>query len=201
MTGAFRETMDIVLASGSPRRRDMLEGLGIRFRIEPSRAEEPAPEPGEEPEDYAIRMADMKAAEVAGRFPASVVLGADTVVAIDHHVLGKPLDHADALRMLSLLAGRTHLVVTGCALYMPDGSSKRFAAHTDVTMLDPGPEALAAYAATGEPDDKAGAYAIQGQGAFLVRHVEGSYTNVVGLPLARVVETLREFGAVVPSGA
>lgn len=198
MTGTFTETTDIVLASGSPRRRDMLESLGIRFRIEPSRAEEPAPEPGEEPEDYAIRMADMKAAEVAARFPGSVVLGADTVVAIDHHVLGKPLDHADALRMLSLLAGRTHLVVTGCALYAPGREPHRFAAHTDVTMLDPGPEALAAYAATGEPDDKAGAYAIQGQGAFLVRHVEGSYTNVVGLPLAKTLEVLLSWGVVVP---
>ncbi len=198
MSGTFRETTDIVLASGSPRRREMLAGLGIRFRVEPSLAEEPAPLPGEEPEDYALRMAGMKAAEVAARFPQSVVLAADTVVAIDHHVLGKPVDAADALRMLSLLAGRTHLVVTGCALYVPGREPHHFAAHTDVTMLDPGPEALAAYAATGEPDDKAGAYAIQGQGAFLVRHVEGSYTNVVGLPLARVLEVLLSWGVVVP---
>lgn len=200
MSGTFRETTDIVLASGSPRRREMLAGLGIRFRVEPSLTEEPAPLPGEEPEDYALRMAAMKAAEVAARFPHSVVLAADTVVAIDHHVLGKPTDRADALRMLCLLAGRTHLVVTGCALNAPGQPPHLFAAHTNVTMLDPGPDVLAAYAASGEPDDKAGAYAIQGQGAFLVRHVEGSYTNVVGLPLARVVRLLRELGVVVPAG-
>jgi septum formation protein len=199
MHAIYRATMDIVLASASPRRLELLRSLGIDFRVAPSTCPEPPPEDHEKPEAYAMRMALQKAQEVAALHPQSLVIGADTVVAVGGEILGKPVDEADARRMLGLLAGREHLVATGCALVPPDGPPSAFAVGTRVTMIDPGPAALAAYAATGEPLDKAGAYAIQGQGAFLVRSVEGSYTNVVGLPLAEVLEALLVFGALEPA--
>ena len=196
MHAIYRATRDIVLASASPRRLELLQGLGISFRVVPSTCPEPPPEGHEKPEAYAMRMALQKALEVAALHPGSLVIGADTVVAVGGQMLGKPVDEADARRMLGLLAGREHLVATGCALVPPDGPARTFAVGTRVTMIDPGPAALAAYAATGEPLDKAGAYAIQGQGAFLVRSVEGSYTNVVGLPLAEVLEALLDSRAI-----
>ncbi|EPR37050.1 Septum formation protein Maf [Desulfovibrio sp. X2] len=206
----FQETRDIVLASASPRRLELLGSLGLRFEVQPSRAEEPAPKPGEEPAAYALRMAGLKTLEVAARFPHAVVLGADTVVAVREddggpghdagieHILGKPSDEADARRMLGLLAGRTHAVVTGCVLAIPGREPVAFAVSTAVTMGAYSAETLAAYAATGEPLDKAGAYAIQGRGAFLVTRVEGSYTNVVGLPLGEVVKVLLEWDVILP---
>ncbi|MGE4291594.1 MAG: nucleoside triphosphate pyrophosphatase [Desulfovibrio sp.] len=193
----FDTLQPIVLASGSPRRRDFLASLGLDFRVEPSRAEEPAPLPGESPDGYARRMAEMKGRETAQRFPDAVIIAADTVVALEGTLLGKPGDDADALRMLRLLAGRTHQVVTGCCLLLPGGRSTTFHACTDVRMRTASPEELRAYVATGEPADKAGAYAIQGIGSFLVEHVHGSYTNVVGLPLAKLVEVLKNWGVIV----
>lgn len=201
MHALYRATTDIVLASASPRRLELLQSLGIDFRVAPSTCPEPPPQDREEPEAYAVRMALQKAQEVAALHPQSLVIGADTVVAVGGAILGKPVDEADARRMLGLLAGREHLVATGCALVPPDGPPRAFAVSTRVTMIDPGPAALAAYAASGEPLDKAGAYAIQGQGAFLVRSVNGSYTNVVGLPLAEVLEALLESGALEPADA
>ncbi len=194
----FQAVKRIILASGSPRRRDFMDGLGVAYEVRPSRAEEPAPEAGEGPAPYAERMAVMKAREVAGRFPGAVIIGADSVVAVGEHILGKPADEADAVRMLMLLSGKTHQVITGVCLIGCSGEEKVFSASTDVTMT-PFPETVAkAYAATGEPLDKAGAYAIQGRAACLVSHVEGSYTNVVGLPLARVLEVLVSWGVIVP---
>jgi len=197
--GAFKETADIVLASASPRRKELLGSLGVAYRVIPSLVDEPEPDAAETPGGYALRMARLKARDVAWGHPGSYVLGADTVVAVGGHILGKPRDEADARRMLAMLAGREHTVVTGCCLVGPDGqtvweeapaSRVTFAALTD--------EAIAAYAATGEPLDKAGGYAIQGLGAFMIARVEGSYTNVVGLPLAEVVELLRTYGVIVP---
>jgi septum formation protein len=143
-------------------------------------------------------MAEMKGREVAERHPDYVVIAADTVVALEGILLGKPDNDEDAMRMLQLLSGRTHQVVTGCCLLLPGGESAVFHARTDVRMRTAAREELAAYVATGEPADKAGAYAIQGIGAFLVEHVHGSYTNVVGLPLARVLEVLLKWGILVP---
>ncbi|MEF2146242.1 MAG: Maf family protein [Desulfovibrionaceae bacterium] len=192
----YSTRIPIVLASGSPRRRDFLQALGIEFRIEPSLAEEPAPQNKETPERYAMRMARIKGEEVAARFPDAAVIAADTVVALGEVILGKPADQADALRMLQMLRGQTHQVVTGCCLFLPEGTTQSFAASTDVRMRQTSDAELLAYAATGEPMDKAGAYAIQGIGAFLVEHVHGSYTNVVGLPLARLVVILLERGVI-----
>jgi len=200
----FRTLLPLVLASGSPRRRELLGSLGLDFDIRPAGAE-PPPEPGELPQDYAVRAAEAKCAEVAASQPGSWVLGADSVVVVAGGILGKPTSEAHALDMLEQLCGGSepveHVVCTGCSLQRHGESapqSHSFVVSTLVTM-NPQPEAVRrAYVATGEPMDKAGAYAIQGLGAFLVREIKGSYTNVVGLPLARVLEVLLEWGVVVP---
>lgn len=202
--GAYRALAPIVLASNSPRRRDLLGSLGLDFEVCPSNAPEPPPAPGEAPEDYARRMAHMKTMDVAVLYPESVVLGADTIVVLPGAggsasgatVLGKPTDNADALAMLTSLSGRAHKVITGCCLVLPGmAEPTRLAVTTEVTMRASTTAELAAYIATGEPHDKAGAYAIQGLGAFLVTEVRGSYTNVVGLPVAEICQLLLHAGA------
>lgn len=186
----------LVLASASPRRQELLKYLGYDFTVEaPSEQEleREGPRAGEGPEDYALRLASLKAREVAERLPGRVVIGADTVVVLGREILGKPRDGREALEMLRKLSGRDHVVVTGVALLDGrDGREKTFAVRTRVSFSSPGEEALAKYAASEEPLDKAGAYAIQGEGAFLVRAISGSYTNVVGLPLEELSSALRE---------
>lgn len=181
----------LILASASPRRKELLELAGLDFKVVPSHALEPQPDDSESPEEYAQAMARIKAVEVSGRHPDAVVLGADSVVVADDEILGKPADEADAARMLNMLSGRTHRVVTGVCLVMPDREDRMFFVSTDVTMAALSPEAIAAYVATGEPMDKAGAYAVQGRAACFVTRINGSYTNVVGLPLAEVVAALK----------
>ena len=182
---------DLILASTSPRRKELLTLAGIPFTIVPSPAEEPEPDFGELPAAYAARMARLKAAAVARAHPDAVVLGADSVVAVGDVILGKPRDVADAKRMLGLLSGRVHQVVTGCALFGLAAEPEVFTVATDVHMTPLSEEAIAAYVATGEPMDKAGAYAIQGKAAAFITEIHGSYTNVVGLPLAEVAALLR----------
>jgi len=197
--GAFRETADIILASGSPRRKELLGSTGVRFRVVPSSVEEPAPGDGETPGGYALRMARLKVLDVARQYPGAFVLGADTVVAVGGVILGKPRDEADARRMLAMLSGREHSVVTGCVLAGPAGDIVWEQAESSrVSFATLTEEAIAAYVATGEPMDKAGGYAIQGLGAFMIARVEGSYTNVVGLPVAEVVSVLASGGAIIP---
>ena len=188
----------IVLASTSPRRRELLGLCGFPFEVVPSPASEPAPDPGEAPGPYAARMARLKAAAVAELRPEAAILGADSVVAVGALILGKPADAAEAARMLRLLSGRTHQVVTGCALFAPGRAPEVFTVSTDVTMADLPEACIAAYVASGEPMDKAGAYAIQGRAAAVIPAIAGSYTNVVGLPLAEVTEALRALGGLVP---
>jgi septum formation protein len=197
-TGPFTSVAPIVLASASPRRRELVADLGLDFDIHPSRAEEPAPLPCESPADYAARMAKMKTLEVADRFPDRTVLGADTIVVLGDRIMGKPADAADALGMLTALSGRTHQVITAFCLAAPDRPALTRAVSTDVDMRASTEAELRAYIATGEPTDKAGAYAIQGVGTFLVTAIRGSYTNVVGLPVARVLEVLISWGVAVP---
>lgn len=194
----FSAACPLVLGSGSPRRKDMLFNLGLEFKIDPSKAEEPAPKPGQPPEEYVRSMARFKAVDVASRHEGEVVLTADTIVAIDNKILGKPASKAHAFEMLADLSGRTHKVLTGCALLGPGGRRSFFTATTEVDFIRLPPNMINAYIATGEPMDKAGGYGIQGVGSFLVREVRGSYTNVVGLPLARVLEVLLEWGVIVP---
>lgn len=198
--GAYRPLTALVLASASPRRRELLALAGLDFEVLPGTAE-PEPEAGELPAGYALRAALAKAQDAFERRPQAVVLAADTIVVLDGRILGKPRVPADALRMLTDLAGRTHEVVTGCAICSPNRAPERFSVSTLVTMAGAPEAALAAYVATGEPMDKAGGYAIQGRAGFLVQRIEGSYSNVVGLPVAEFIAALERLRAVAPRTA
>ncbi len=185
----------IVLASASPRRSELLESAGISFSVVPADIPE-EPLPGEPPPDHVLRLATEKALVVARTVPGDIFIGADTVVVCEGEIMGKPVDAADARRMLSALSGRSHEVITGFAVH--DRSADVTHAEvvsTHVIFKPLTPAEIDAYIATGCPFDKAGAYAIQGGAAYMVRGIEGSYTNVVGLPLCEVVEVLRRLGA------
>ena len=201
--GIYRSLRPLVLASSSPRRRELLASLGIEFTIRPSLLDEPAPEAGLSPVEHALDLARLKARDVAStvreEMPGAAVLGADTIVVLGPDVLGKPGSSAQARKMLTRLAGVEHKVVTGCCLVLPEGGEQAFHTETRVRMRAAGQAEIEAYVATGEPMDKAGAYAIQGLAACLVEWVEGSYTNVVGLPLARVLEALLQESVVTPA--
>jgi septum formation protein len=186
----------LVLASASPRRRELLAQAGFTFEVHPAHVPE-EPNHGEDPIAYVTRLAREKAQAVFNQLAANpdtaaklVVLGADTTVTLDNHILGKPEDAADAARMLCLLSGRTHRVITGVAVVTADRTEVA-AEVTGVTFLTLSDEEITAYVATGEPLDKAGAYAIQGRAARWIPRIEGDYFNVVGLPLA-LVSTLLE---------
>jgi len=199
--------LSLVLASASPRRRSFLEEWGLPFVIARPGGAEPAPLPGEPPVAYAGRAAQAKAhATLSSLEPEtrcrSLIVAADTVVALGESILGKPRDTADAIAMLQRLAGRGHEVITAVCLLLPQSTSR----HTEEIFSDtsrvffhPWPlPLLTAYAATGEPTDKAGAYAIQGQGAFLVERLEGSWSTVVGLPVTLLAARLLEYGCIFP---
>jgi septum formation protein len=195
--GPFRALLPLVLASASPRRQALLAGQGLGFEVVPSTLKEPTPEPGEAPADYAARMARIKGQDIAARHPDKVIVSADTIVVQEANILGKPKDAEDALNMLTALAGRWHEVMTGfCVLRHDDGVSLCRTVTTRVHMAVNSRDMLQAYIGTGEPMDKAGAYGIQGIGAFLVDEVQGSYTNVVGLPLRSVLDFLLEIKAI-----
>ncbi len=193
--GPFRTAADLILASASPRRKRLLSGLGIRFRVLVNPEEEPLPTEDIIPEDFVLGNARLKALGVGKRYPGSVTLGADTIVVSDGRILGKPRDHKDAFEMLSGLVGKTHEVVTGCHICWPSREINiDMISMTRVSLSVYGQDVIRAYVATGEPLDKAGSYAIQGIGAFLVKSIRGSYTNVVGLPMNDVVRTLMDIG-------
>ncbi|MGA7857251.1 MAG: Maf family protein [Terracidiphilus sp.] len=176
----------LILASASPRRSELLGQAGFSFRVHPAHIPED-PRPDEDPIAYVVRLAREKAQAVFDQLgdPEAIVLGADTTVTLDNHILGKPEDAADAARMLRLLSGRTHRVITGVAVVTSKGVEVA-AEVTGVRFLTLSDEEIASYIATGEPMDKAGAYAIQGRAAKWIPRVEGCYFNVVGLPLALV---------------
>lgn len=191
-------TPDLVLASSSPRRRELLASLGIIFAVVPSCIPEDLL-PGELPRDHVLRLSREKAREVAGRaeVPGRWFLGSDTIVVRDGAVLGKPRDVEEAAAMLRSLSGRAHQVFSGYAVHdRRTGGTVAGAVTTEVRFRELTEAEIAGYIATGEPMDKAGAYAIQGIGAFMVRAIDGSYTSVVGLPLCEVVEVLERLGAV-----
>lgn len=183
----------IILASESPRRRQLLEMLGIPHEVVPAAVNE-RPEPGELPESMAVRLAREKAQSVAQRRPEAPVLAADTVVVVDDQILGKPVDAAEAEQMLSLLSGREHRVVTAVALAPPGGEVLERYDVTRVRFRTLAPEIIAAYVATGEPLDKAGGYGVQGYGAVLIERVDGDFFSVMGLPLRLVVDLLEAAG-------
>ena len=180
-----------VLASGSPRRRELLTQLGLTFDVEVADIDE-TPQIAEDPLAYVKRLAEHKAAAVFARHSNRqrlIVLGADTTVVCDGAILGKPLDEADAARMLRLLSGKTHRVITGVAL-ITAAARQVEAEETEVTVLPLTDKQITDYIATGEPMGKAGAYAIQGRAAKFIPRIAGCYFNVVGLPLARVTAML-----------
>lgn len=181
--------MRLLLASQSPRRAELLRAAGFDFDIQPADADETL-HPGEAPPDYVRRVAEAKARAVIDSAGERIVLAADTTVVVDQHILAKPADAADAARMLRLLSGRQHEVMTGVTL----ASQGRVLTRVEVTRVEfaalDGDE-IAAYVQTGEPMDKAGAYAVQGVASRFVTRIEGSHSNVVGLPVALVHRMLK----------
>jgi len=187
--------MKLILASASTRRADILRDAGIPFTVLSSAVDE-TPFPGESPQDHVQRLASAKAQLVAARaFGPAIVIAADTIVTIDGHILGKPRSSDHARRMLERLSGRTHSVVTGVALIrLPDADRRTFVETTQVHFAALSSEEITRYLSTGEPQDKAGAYAIQGRAGRYISRIEGCYFNVVGLPLARLQHYLTELG-------
>ena len=185
--------MDLILASSSPRRQELLRAAGIAFAVQPANVPE-VPQPGEAPKVFSERLAREKASAIwkAVRAPnETFVLGADTIVVVDEHILGKPADANDAARMLKMISGRAHLVITSVCL-LGHGVEDVRSETTTVNVNSLRDEEIAAYIATGEPMDKAGAYAIQGIASRWIPRIEGDYFNVVGLPVALVYRMLSE---------
>jgi len=187
--------MKLILASSSPRRAEILHDAGISFTVLSSAVDE-TPYANESPQQLVQRLADAKADLVAARtVGASIIIAADTVVVLDKKTLGKPRSTDEARRMLEMLSGRTHSVITGMSiLRLPEMERRQFVETTLVHFARLSSEDLSRYLATGEPFDKAGAYAIQGHAGRYIPRIEGCYFNVVGLPIARVVAALRELG-------
>jgi len=179
---------EVVLASGSPRRHDLLRSLGIAFRVVVPDVDE-SEQPAELPRQYVERIARCKVAAVSA--PDALVIAADTTVALDGEIIGKPTDRADAARILRALSGRTHTVHTAVACSF-DRRTVAAVVDTDVTFVPLSDDDIAWYVATGEPDDKAGAYGMQGTGNAFVERIDGSPSNVIGLPLPHVVTLARD---------
>jgi septum formation protein len=197
----MRDLLSIVLASASPRRRELLTSLGLRVHVIPSDVEE-GDRPGHGPRELAAFHAAAKADAVAQIERDALIVAADTVVDIDGTALGKPVDDADAIRMLGSLSGREHRVHT--AYVVLDSASGRRISGTHTTLVRfaaLSPETIAAYVATGEPRDKAGSYGIQGRGAALVERIEGDFYTVMGFPLGDFVRRLPELGYALPPPA
>jgi len=186
----------LVLASASPRRQGLLRNAGIAFTVQAADIDE-SPMVRESPRDCAERLAQEKALAVSQIRPGDYVLGADTIVVVDDTILGKPRDANDATHMLRLLSKRTHAVMTGVCVAAPAASKVKTASETTlVTFCELSDNDIRDYVTTGEPMDKAGAYAIQGIASRWIPHIEGDYGNVVGLPVALVYAMLRELGAI-----
>ena len=182
----------LVLASASPRRADLLRAVGLEFDVVPADIDESVRE-GETPAAYVARLSQEKAAKVASSVPRAIVVAADTTVDIDGQILEKPIDDGDARRMLTLLSGRTHLVHTGVTVVGgASGFASTLVVETAVTFVELGRRAIDWYVSTGEAAGKAGAYGIQGAAGALVSRVDGSVTNVVGLPLAETIALLAD---------
>lgn len=182
----------IILASGSPRRRELLEMLGAEFEVCPAQGDEIVP-PGLSPEETVKALALAKAEEIFGKRPDGLILAADTVVELDGEILGKPRDEADARRMLSAMSGRSHRVFTGIAAI--SGTERIVESEeTEVTFRPLGEREIFSYVAGGEPMDKAGAYGVQGLASLFVERINGDFFNVMGLPLCRVGRILSRMG-------
>lgn len=183
--------MNLILASASPRRKELLNKITDDFLCIPADIDETVPE-NEKAENAPEYLSLKKAECVAESYPDSIVLGSDTGVFCDGVMLGKPCDRDDAVRMLKMLSGRTHSVITGCALVKGD-KKVSFSCETKVTFYELSDMEIENYVSTGECDDKAGAYGIQGKGALLIKEIKGDYFNVVGLPVAMLYRELTDF--------
>ncbi|OQB16045.1 MAG: Septum formation protein Maf [Firmicutes bacterium ADurb.Bin193] len=185
---------EIILASASPRRTELLSRLGLKFEVKTPDSDETF-DSSLSVADNVKRIAHLKAVSVAQDFPDKIIIGADTVVSIGGEILGKPTDEADAANMLRRLSGRTHTVCTGCAVVrLCDGREELWCETTEVTFRSLSGSEIEAYINTGEPTDKAGAYGVQGLGAAFVTKINGDYNNVVGLPLCSLACALGLFG-------
>ncbi len=186
----------LILASASPRRSELLRRMGLDFAVIPSGADE-ALRGGETPREHVLRLAEEKALAIARRHPDAWVLGADTAVIVNGEILGKPQSVAEAREMLGKLSGREHEVLTGFSIVrQKTGTRIREAVESTVRFREIAGDELTWYTVSEEPYDKAGAYAVQGMGAFFIREIRGSWTNVVGLPLCEVVDALKRAGAI-----
>ncbi|HEY2091705.1 MAG TPA: Maf family protein [Thermoanaerobaculia bacterium] len=186
--------MKFILASASPRRRELLASIGLTFDVIPSHVPEVRDE-RESPEEYVARLSREKAQAVASKYADEWIIAADTTVLLGEQLLEKPVDEADARRMLATIAGHTHIVYTGVTLQnVSAGWSETRIAESEVRMLPLSSEDIVWYVKTGEPLDKAGAYAVQGIGSMFIDSIHGSYSNVVGLPLATLFQMLRKAG-------
>jgi septum formation protein len=186
--------MKFILASQSPRRRELLASIGLAFDVIPSDVPE-VREAGESPEEYVARLSRDKAAAIAAKNDDAWIIAADTTVLLGDELLEKPVDDTDARRMLATIAGKTHIVYSGVTLQnAAHGWRDTRVAESEVRMLPLDERDIAWYVSTGEPRDKAGAYAVQGIGAMFIDSIHGSYTNVVGLPLALLFQMLRRAG-------
>ncbi len=197
----FKTRKPLILASGSPRRKALLETLGLKFGVFPAQIDE-GQYHLENADDYVSRMARSKAAHVSAAHPDTWVIAADTIVALDGMLLGKPVSSEEAVQTLMLLSGRQHQVKTAfCLCCSAISFSTVTSVSTSVRFTPLTRQWAEAYAATGEPMDKAGAYGIQGRGSVLVERIEGSYSNVVGLPLTELVSLLAELDIIAPAAA
>ena len=186
----------LILASKSPRRYELLKQVGLDFDVIPSKVLEDFVK-GESPEEHVIRLAEAKAFDVGTQFPDRWVIAADTIVYIDHSILGKPKSRVEAIEMLNRLSGREHWVLTGFSVHhLEKGKGDRDTVKTAVKVKSLTSVEMDWYVQTGEPFDKAGGYAIQGSGSFMIESIRGSYTNVVGLPLCELIQMLNRLGAV-----
>jgi len=186
----------LILASESPRRCELLKQIGLDFKAVPSKVLEEVVQ-AESPRDRVIRLAEAKAREVASKYPDGWVVAADSIVCINGSILGKPKDGKEAAEMLRRLSGQDHRVLTGFSVcHLGKGKSDKEVVQTGVRMKFLAPEEIQWYVHTGEPFDKAGGYAIQGIGSFMIESIQGSYTNVVGLPLCELVQMLTRLGAI-----
>jgi len=186
----------ITLASSSPRRKALLEEAGLTFSICPADIDEDIRK-GESPREHTIRLAEEKAQVVAKKTNDSWIIGADTIVFIDNQILGKPSDINEARKMLNLISGRYHTVVTAfCILNVSTGKTVKKAVESKVKIKKLADKEIEDYLKTGEPLDKAGAYAVQGVGNFMIEEIGGSYTNVVGLPMEELKDALKKVGIV-----
>ena len=187
----------IILASGSPRRKELMTQAGIDFKIHVADIDESKVDPGMAPENYVCLLSKTKAQAVAAHYPDAWTIGADTIVAVGNTILGKPAGHRQAVTMLTQLSNREHSVFTAFTITRPDSDDLiTRVVNTRVRFKALSKEEINWYADTGEPYDKAGGYGIQGIGAFLVKEISGSYTNVVGLPVCELIDALASLGAI-----